>query len=92
MRKIKGVVVVILLVMLFIGVYFANGIVIRKGQVESVEGNVVTVVTNYGTAWKWDLEEREYFEEGDKVTLIMYNKDTEKILEDDIILKIVVDK
>ena len=92
MRKIKRVVIVILLVMLFIGVYFANGIVVRKGQVESVEGNVVTIVTNYGTAWEWGLEKREHFKEGDKVKLVMYNKDTEKVLEDDVILKIVVDK
>lgn len=92
MRKIKRVVIVILLAVLFVGIYFANGIVVRKGQIESVKGNVVTIVTNCGTAWEWSLEEKEYFKEGDKVTLIMYNKDTEKILEDDIILKIVVDK
>lgn len=92
MRKIKGAVVIILLTLLFVGIYFADGIVVRKGQVESVEGNVVTIVTNCGTAWEWGLEEREYFKEGDKVKLVMYNKDTEKILEDDVILKIVVDK
>lgn len=92
MRKIKGIIVIILLVVLFVGIYFANGIVVRKGQVESVEGNVVTIVTNCGTAWKWGLEGREYFKEGDKVKLVMYNKDTEKVLEDDVILKIVIDK
>lgn len=92
MRKIKGMIIIILLAVLFIGIYFADGIVVRKGQVESVEGNVVTIVTNCGTAWEWGLEEREYFKEGDKVKLVMYNKDTEKVLEDDVILKIVVDK
>lgn len=92
MKKIKGVVVIILLAMLFIGIYFADGIVVRKGQVESVEGNVVTIITNCGTVWEWGLEERECFKEGDKVKLVMYNKDTEKVLEDDVILKIVVDK
>ena len=92
MRKIKGTVVIILLAMLFVGICFADKIVIRKGQIESIEGNVVTIVTNCGTAWEWGLEERECFKEGDKVKLVMYNKDTEKVLEDDVILKIVVDK
>ena len=67
-------------------------IVVRKGQVESVKGEVVTIVTNCGTAWEWGEEKGESFKTGDKVKLVMDNKGTLNILEDDVILKIVVDK
>ncbi len=84
--------VIVIIILMWFCFCAIDRIVVRKGQVESVEGKVVTIVTSCGTAWKWSEEKERSFKIGDKVKLIMDNKGTLNILEDDVILKIVVDK
>lgn len=88
----RNIILVIAVIILMWFCFSIDRIVVRKGQVESVKGEVVTIVTNCGTAWEWGEEKGESFKTGDKVRLVMDNKGTLNILEDDVILKIVVDK
>ena len=64
---------------------------VRKGYVESVEGNLVTVIDTSGTRWGWE-EEKDTFHKWDKVKMLMDNNNTINTEKDDIILKISVDK
>ena len=89
----RNIILIIVFIILMLFCFcIMDRIVVRKGQVESVKDEVVTIVTSCGTAWKWGEEKEGSFKTGDKVKLIMDNKGTLNILEDDVILKIVVDK
>ena len=85
--------VLVVFVVFFLTVYsFADVIVVRKGHVENVENNCVKIIDNFGSLWEYNLETGEEFSPEQKVTMIMSNNHTEREIEDDIILKIVVDK
>lgn len=71
---------------------FADVIVVRKGYVENVENDCVEIVDNFGSLWEYNLETGEELNPGQRVTMIMSNNHTERQIEDDIILKIVIDK
>lgn len=64
---------------------------VRKGYVESTEGNIVRIVDTSGTVWEWE-QEKEDFHKWDKVKLLMNNNNTTNTEKDDIILKITIDK
>lgn len=90
--KFFGLVLVVFVVFFLTVCSFADVIVVRKGYVENVENNCVEIVDNFGSLWEYNLETEEEFDPGQRVTMIMNNNHTEREIEDDIILKIVVDK
>ena len=69
-----------------------DAIVNRKGYVESVENSIVTIIDTTGNVWEWEEEEGECFNKGDAVKVRMNNNHTINTIEDDIIVKIVIDK
>lgn len=66
--------------------------VIRTGYVNKTENDIVKIVDTTGEVWTWECEERENFETGQRVRLVMNNNHTTNTIEDDIILKIKLDK
>ncbi len=90
--KFFGLVLVLFIVFFFAVCNLAEIIVIRKGYVENVENNCVKIVDNFGTLWEYNLGTGEEFSPEQRVTMVMSNNHTERQIEDDIILKIVVDK
>ena len=90
--KIFGLVLVVFVVFFLAVCNFADVIVVRKGYVENVENGYVEIVDNFGSLWGYNLEAGEEFSPEQRVTMIMSNNHTERQIEDDIILKIVVDK
>ena len=85
----KGICALILSLLL-VGVitWTADRIIVREGYVNSVEGEVVTIITSAGSVWKWS-EEEGAFTSGERVRLVMDNRGTERIIEDDVIKYII---
>lgn len=52
--------------------------------VTSVDGNEVTAISINGNVWKF-LDEEEYYTSGDMVSLLMDNKNTDLVFDDEII-------
>ena len=96
MRGIKFVGCVVLLVLALVGLNTvltkADSFVVRKGYVETVEGNCVMIIDRAGCVWEWTAEDGEEFHAWDNVTLRMDNNNTINTEKDDIILKITIDK
>ena len=90
-KIVKGFVVVLFVLVLIKYINFADALIVRKGQVFSVENHVVCIVDNTGNVWEWE-EESEEFKEGQNVKMLMNNNHTEDTIEDDKIVKIVIDK
>ena len=83
---------VVAIVLMFVIIWVAERIVVREGYVESVEEEIVTIVTNCGSVWEWS-EENASYTAGDKVRLVMDNAGTERVIEDDTIRMIIkIDK
>ena len=98
MKRSRGVAFVlgfVLVVVCFVGfnalLTKADSFVVRKGYVENVEDNVVTIVDTTGTMWKWEQDEQT-FDRWDNVKMIVDNNNTTSTKEDDIILKVRLDK
>lgn len=98
MKRSRGVAFVlgfVLIVVCFVGfnalLTKADSFVVRKGYVENVEDNVVTIVDTTGTMWKWEQDEQT-FDRWDNVKMIMDNNNTTSTEKDDIILKVRLDK
>jgi len=98
MKRSRGVAFVlgfVLVVVCFVGFNVlltkADSFVVRKGYVENVEDNVVTIVDTTGTMWKWEQNE-QILNRWDNVKMIMDNNNTTSTKEDDIILKVRLDK
>ena len=98
MKRSRGVAFVlgfVLIVVCFVGfnalLTKADSFVVRKGYVENVEDNVVTIVDTTGTMWKWEQDEQT-FDRWDNVKMIVDNNNTTSTKEDDIILKVRLDK
>lgn len=96
MKGIKFVGMFVLVVLAFVGLNCvltkADSFVVRKGYVENVENNVVSIIDRAGCVWEWTAEEGEDFHRWDNVTLRMDNNNTTNTEKDDIILKITIDK
>ena len=90
--KFFGLVLVVFVVFFLTVCSFADVIVVRKGYVENVENNCVKIVDNFGSLWEYNLGAGEEFSPEQRVTMVMSNNHTERQIEDDIILKIIVDK
>ena len=84
--------VTILVVLFNMGLNKLDSYSVRKGWVESVEGNLVTIIDTSGTAWEWCLDEGQVLNKWDKVKMKMDNNHTTTTEKDDIILKLSVDK
>jgi len=84
------IIVSIIIIACFVN--FVNTRIDRKGMVTNIEGQVVEITDIGGTIWAWECEEGEEFTKGEHVILVMNNNKTEEIEEDDIIVKIKVDK
>ena len=98
MKRSRGVAFVlgfVLIVVCFVGfnalLTKADSFVVRKGYIENVEDNVVTIVDTTGTMWKWEQDEQT-FDRWDNVKMIVDNNNTTSTKEDDIILKVRLDK
>lgn len=84
----------IYLVLIYVFLCFVDNAdtrVVRKGTVETVENGIVEIVDKQGNIWQWEEEEEKY-SIGQNVKMIMNNNHTEDVIEDDIILKIKLDK
>ena len=93
MKGRKRVLVLILgLILAWMIIFTGDRIVVRKGYVKSVEGEVVTIITSCGNVWEWS-EDNTTYSTGDYVKLVMSNAGTEKVIEDDVIKLIIkIDK
>ena len=85
----------VVLVLIFVGINSLlvkiDSYSVRKGYVESVVGNEVTVIDTSGTRWTWE-DEKDTFHKWDKVKMLMDNNNTINTEKDDVILKITLDK
>lgn len=90
-------------IILFVLVFFAligfncvlnkiDSYIIREGYVESIDNNTLTIVDTTGTVWIWKEKKEGQFNKWDNVKLVMDNHNTLNTIEDDIILKIKLDK
>lgn len=79
---------IISLLLTIVLIWIAERIVVREGYVDSIKGEVVTIVTSGGIAWEWG-EENDAFTIGERVKLVMNNNGTEKVIEDDVIKYII---
>lgn len=84
--------ITVLFVLLNMGLNKLDSYSVRKGYVENVEGNLVTIIDTSGTAWEWYLNEGQVLNRWDKVKMKMDNNNTTHTEKDDIILKLSVDK
>lgn len=94
-KKENAILVTMIIVSAIILAWFVNSVntrIDRRGIVTNIEGQVVEITDNGGTIWAWECEEGEEFTKGEHVILVMNNNKTEETEEDDIIVKIKVDK
>lgn len=98
MRRSRGVAFVlgfVLIVVCFVGfnalLTKADSFVVRKGYVENVGNGLVRIVDTTGTVWYWEQKEQT-FDRWDNVKMIVDNNNTISTKEDDIILKVRLDK
>ena len=84
--------ITVLFVLLNMGLNKLDSYSVRKGYVENIEGNLVTIIDTSGTAWEWCLDEGQVLNKRDKVKMKMNNNHTTHTEKDDIILKLTVDK
>ena len=93
MRKgIKVIITISILVFVFVLVSKVDRTNYREGYVNSNDNGIITIVDSVGEEWEWEEEEGQHFNKGDNVILTMDNNNTIDKIEDDIILKIKVDK
>ncbi len=93
MRKgIKVIITISILVFIFALVSKVDRTNYREGYVNSNDNGIITIVDSVGEEWEWEEEEGQHFNKGDNVILTMDNNNTIDKIEDDIILKIKVDK
>lgn len=69
----------------------ADSFVVRKGYVENVGNGFARIVDTTGTVWYWEQKEQT-FDRWDNVKMIVDNNNTTSTKEDDIILKVRLDK
>ena len=88
--KVIGITVMIVVGAITIGI--VDNTAVRDAQVYQIDNKIVTFEDSAGNLWDWFIEEEESFEKGQKVTLIMDTNKTIDTAEDDVILKIRLDK
>lgn len=88
--KVIGITVMIVIGAITIGI--VDNTAVRDAQVYQIDNKIVTFEDSAGNLWDWFIEEEESFEKGQKVTLIMDTNKTIDTAEDDVILKIRLDK
>lgn len=88
--KVIGITVMIIVGVIAIGI--VDNTAVRDAQVYQIDNKIVTFKDSAGNLWDWFIEENESFEKGQKVTLIMDTNKTIDTAEDDVILKIRLDK
>lgn len=90
MKKVNGLLAVIILVGLFCGASYLDTHYTRKDcEVVKVENGIATFEDSTGHHWDWEIEENEYFEIGDFVDLKMHTNNSNAYIYDDEILEIV---
>lgn len=88
--KVIGITVMTVIGAITIGII--DNTAVRDAQVYQIDNKIVTFEDSAGNLWDWFIEENESFEKGQKVTLIMDTNKTIDTVEDDVILKIKLDK
>ena len=65
--------------------------VVRRGCIETIENNTITIVDTSNTLWQY-VDEKGKFNKWDNVKIVINNNNTINTIEDDVILKITLDK
>lgn len=86
MRKVKGLLTVIILVVILMGCLFAEQRYTRMVTVTEVKNGVVTVADDYEHEWEFF---GEGFEEGQRIKVLMDNKTTDTNIFDDEIVRVI---
>lgn len=86
MRKIKGVLVVVMLGLFLLVGCFVEQHYTRKVEVVKVKGQEITVEDNYNHQWKFF---GEGFEEGQEIRVLMNTNTTDRNILDDEIVRVI---